>query len=145
MYIIRIMHLTYGRTQNRLGHDDRRPLHRSFLEQYALPAVLQVICRSALCAYSIGDAGFTRVFSGTETEAQLGCFIEPEYWGNGFATEAARLAVAYAFGNLKLDRVRASCAEENTASERLMKRLGMTGDPATEQRGRREYVLLRSR
>lgn len=57
---------------------------------------------------AIGDAGFAWVFSGTENEARLGYFIEPEDWGNGFATEAARLAANYAFGNLKLDRARAS-------------------------------------
>ncbi len=48
------------------------------------------------------------------------------YWGNGFATEAARAAMDYAFDHLEVDEVVAVTAVRNTASQAVMHRLGMT-------------------
>jgi RimJ/RimL family protein N-acetyltransferase len=56
--------------------------------------------------------------------------------GHGYATEAARALVAFAFAHLHLKRIVAVTEEDNTASIAVMQRLGMTvqrhPDPAPE-------------
>jgi RimJ/RimL family protein N-acetyltransferase len=45
-------------------------------------------------------------------------------WGHGYATEAARAAIAWAFANLRWDRVIHCIAPENRASQAVALRLG---------------------
>ncbi len=74
----------------------------------------------------IGEAGFTiEVRAQHGGRADLGYFLLPAYWGQGYATEAAELMLTYCFTVLKLHKVTASCDAENTASEQVMKKCGM--------------------
>src|SRR6202022_4302413 len=57
--------------------------------------------------------------------AELGYWIGVPYWGRGFATEAASAVMAFGFGTLRLDRIYASRYAGNTASERVLKKIGM--------------------
>jgi RimJ/RimL family protein N-acetyltransferase len=57
--------------------------------------------------------------------AELGYWIGVPYWGNGYATEAARAVVAYGFDTLNLHRIFASHFEGNTASAGVLKKIGM--------------------
>ncbi len=52
------------------------------------------------------------------------CFARPA-WGQGFATEAARLILDFGFETLGIHRVRAGCDSENAASLRVLEKLGM--------------------
>ena len=58
-------------------------------------------------------------------EAELGYWIGVPYWGRGFAQLAAKAAVQYAFGALKLARVCANCFASNRASSRVLAKVGM--------------------
>jgi RimJ/RimL family protein N-acetyltransferase len=58
--------------------------------------------------------------------------LAPTAWGHGYATEAARAAVAFAFGALLLDEICAIVALANDASRRVMQRLAMTHDPSED-------------
>ncbi len=53
-------------------------------------------------------------------------------WGKGYATEAARVSVAFAFEELGLDEIVAFADEGNERSCAVMRRLGMTHDPADD-------------
>ena len=57
--------------------------------------------------------------------AEMGYEIAPLHWGNGYATEAARAVVGLGFGQLELHRIAAWCIAENTASSRVLEKLGM--------------------
>ena len=57
--------------------------------------------------------------------ADLGYAVHPDAWGRGVATAAARLAVRFAFDQLGFRIVRATCDTTNTASVRVLKKLGM--------------------
>ena len=58
-------------------------------------------------------------------QAEIGYELNPEYWHNGYATEAAGAMVAFGFRELGLHRVWAHCIAENTASAHVLEKLGM--------------------
>ena len=60
-----------------------------------------------------------------EGVGELGWIIKREYWGNGYATEAAKGLVEY-FSQQGCRRFIAHCDTENAASYRVMEKLGMT-------------------
>lgn len=51
--------------------------------------------------------------------------LEPAHWGRGLATEAAGAVLAHGFSTLGLDRIVGGADEPNTASLRVLLRLGM--------------------
>lgn len=57
--------------------------------------------------------------------AEIGWTLHPDYFGRGFATEAAAAILDLAFGELGLHRVRAELDPRNDASIALCRRLGM--------------------
>jgi RimJ/RimL family protein N-acetyltransferase len=88
----------------------------------------------ALDLPGIGFAGFTGLsrvafaawFNPPDRPViEVGWRLDPAAWGRGYATEAARLALAYAFDTLGERSVFAFTAPANLASQRVMARLGM--------------------
>jgi RimJ/RimL family protein N-acetyltransferase len=59
---------------------------------------------------------------------EIGWMLTPSAWGRGYATEAARAIRDEAFERLALDSLLAGYHPENTASGRIMEKLGMTFD-----------------
>ncbi len=57
--------------------------------------------------------------------AELGYALNRNYWGQGLMTEAVALAVDYGWTQLALHRLGATVLPENTASIRLLTRIGM--------------------
>jgi len=58
-------------------------------------------------------------------EWEIGWTIHYAHWGKGYATEAARAVVNFAFKDLNAHRVTAFCHAQNTASTRVMEKIGM--------------------
>ena len=58
-------------------------------------------------------------------DAIIGYTIGRRHWDRGFATEAACALLTFAFGDLALRRVFAYCDKSNTASWRVMEKVGM--------------------
>ncbi|WP_010180695.1 GNAT family N-acetyltransferase [Aquimarina agarilytica] len=56
----------------------------------------------------------------------IGWRLKKSAWGKGFATEGAKRCVDYAFNELKLDRLVATCTVDNEKSENVMQKIGMT-------------------
>ena len=50
----------------------------------------------------------------------------PDHWGKGYATEALIGLLSFGFHHLRLHRMEAGCAVENTASDRVLVKAGMT-------------------
>jgi RimJ/RimL family protein N-acetyltransferase len=60
-----------------------------------------------------------------DLQAEVGYILHPAAWGRGYATEAARAMLAFAFDNAGMHRVYARCDARNVASAGVMRRLGM--------------------
>jgi RimJ/RimL family protein N-acetyltransferase len=60
---------------------------------------------------------------------EVGWWLAYDHWGNGYATEGARAALAFAFGKLQRSEIVAITTPVNVRSQRVMQRLGMTRDP----------------
>jgi len=63
---------------------------------------------------------------------EVGWRLAAEFWGRGYATEAARAALRFGFQELLLDEIVSFTATDNWPSRRVMERLGMTRDAADD-------------
>ena len=57
--------------------------------------------------------------------AELGYWLGVPFWGQGYATEAARAALDYGFDVLHLHRIHANHVAHNVASGRVLSKIGM--------------------
>ena len=67
----------------------------------------------------------TRAEAAGPTEVEVGYTLGREFWGKGYATEAAGAARDYALGELEAERVIALIIHGNTASENVARKLGL--------------------
>ena len=79
----------------------------------------------------VGFAGLSWArFSAAFTPCvEIGWRLAYQHWGQGYATEAARLALADGFGRLALGEVVSYTSATNRRSRAVMERLGMRRDP----------------
>lgn len=59
------------------------------------------------------------------SEIEIGYRIWRDYWGQGYATESAKLLLSHALNQLHINPVVAAVDPLNVASERVLKRIGM--------------------
>jgi len=76
---------------------------------------------------AIGFAGLSRVHFDTDfaPAVEIGWRLLPEYWGKGYASEAARALLAHGFEDLGLEEIVSFAAKDNHASTAVMERIGM--------------------
>lgn len=67
-------------------------------------------------------------FDFNKKDAEIGYFISPLDWGEGYAEEAVDLIVAYVRELLGLESIWATVREDNIASMNVLKKLGMKQD-----------------
>ena len=65
-------------------------------------------------------------------QPEVGWRFVPSAWGQGYATEAAEAALAFGFGELGLPEIVSVTTVGNERSIAVMRRLGMTRDPADD-------------
>lgn len=75
-------------------------------------------------------AGFSGLMSVPDQPPSVVFGTRPQLWGRGYATESTAAVLHYVFDELGLEQVVADVDEPNTASVRVLERLGMV------QRGR---------
>jgi RimJ/RimL family protein N-acetyltransferase len=82
-----------------------------------------------------GMIGLSRVAAGDLPVGpcvEIGWRLHPDVWGQGLASEGARAALDWGFGPGALTEILAFTAETNLASQAVMRRIGMTPDPARD-------------
>ena len=71
----------------------------------------------------IGTCGFHK-WNRQHMRAEIGCDLDPDYWGHGYMTEALSTAIRNGFERMKLNRIEAIVYVNNAPSIRLLERLG---------------------
>jgi RimJ/RimL family protein N-acetyltransferase len=104
-------------------------------------------CRWKLLAKPAGEMiGFCGVgFWGDGPELEIGWWLARQCWGRGLATEAARAALRDVFERAGLHRVISIARPANTASIRIMEKLGLKLECEFEKDGVRlvRYAIHR--
>jgi RimJ/RimL family protein N-acetyltransferase len=79
----------------------------------------------------IGDVGIVPVDMSIRGNppVEIGWLLGKQYWGNGYAPEAAQAWIDYAFNVLGLPEIVAWTAVVNIPSQRVMQKLGMAHHP----------------
>ena len=72
----------------------------------------------------VGTCGFGRLRETNEIE--LGYLLRRKSWGNGYATEIAETVLAYGFDKLGFREIIALTDLENTASQKVLEKIGFT-------------------
>ena len=81
------------------------------------------VCKSNETDRIIGAVGIG--IDPPHARGELGYWIAVAEWGNGYATEASRALIGFAFGTLGLHRIQARHFMRNPSSGRVMQKLGM--------------------
>jgi len=110
-------------TTLRIAHPYTEQDARAFLELATEPDKLWLAITLRADGRQIGGIGLR--LEQQNQHAELGYWLGVPYWGQGFATEAAREMLRYGFEDLKLHRIFASHFKHNPASGNTLKKLGM--------------------
>jgi RimJ/RimL family protein N-acetyltransferase len=84
----------------------------------------------------IGETEFRWTSDGCKSRrGEVGYFLEREFWGHGYATEAALLMIEFAFVKLGASAVTAACDPRNQQSQRVMQKCGLERAPGIDETG----------
>ena len=83
---------------------------------------------------AIGNCGMRRNPE-NDRDAEIGYELNPEFWGRGYATEAAAAIIDFGFREWDLHRISSWCVADNSPSVRVLERLGL------QQEGRLRETL----
>jgi RimJ/RimL family protein N-acetyltransferase len=84
----------------------------------------------------IGSVGL-RDIDPEHLQAELGFWIGREWWGNGYAREAAAEVIRFGFESLELNRIYAHHMARNPASGKVLRAAGMQREGLLRQRVRK--------
>jgi RimJ/RimL family protein N-acetyltransferase len=122
---------------------------RMFVERQRNLHLKRGYCRWRLSEKATGTMiGFCGIgFWRDAADAEIGWWLARSHWGRGLATEAARSALHDGFERAQLPRVTSVAYVENTASIRIMRKLGLEFETGFESDGIRlvRYALTRER
>ena len=93
----------------------------------------------------LGYCGFYHQHIDEVDEIEIGYRMHPAYWNQGLATEAARAVRDHAFRDLKLPRIISLIHPENTPSQRVAEKIGLTLEKQTIYRESLTNVFSLSR
>jgi RimJ/RimL family protein N-acetyltransferase len=105
----------------------------TFLGQWALRGYGVWACEKIDGGAFIGSVGIFHPPDWPEPEIIYS--LDRPYWGQGFATEAARAARDWLFEHFPLDRAASLIRPDNQASKRVAQKLGAVREGTYERRG----------
>lgn len=72
----------------------------------------------------IGKCGIELKVNHEITEYEIGFFLDPTYWGNGYASEFVKAVIDYSFQKLNISNIVAYIDSKNNPSQRLVEHIG---------------------
>src|ERR1700758_282606 len=109
------------------------------LDQEGKPSQFALVRRSP--SKLIGYCGFFHQIVDDVVEIEIGYRLDPEHWGEGLATDAARAARDHGFRDWQLPRLISLIHPENVASRRVAEKNGITLEKETIFRGFPTHVF----
>lgn len=103
-----------------------RPANAEQIEEFFENAISSEDGASLLVCVDENPVGMVVLFNEDDVTgtATLAYWLDPGYWGNGYATEAAGLLCEHAFAERRLNKLRAEVIESNQGSRRVLEKLG---------------------
>lgn len=90
----------------------------------------------------IGHAGLVAQIIDDAFEMELGYWIHPDFWGQGYATEAAHALKQYAEQELELERYVSAIQVGNVASQKIALQNGMKLEKQIEMEGKQVEIYV---
>lgn len=118
-------------TTLRIPHPYEEKHARQFLASAAKENELRLGLRLRINGRLCGGIGLHPEME--HRRAELGYWIGVPFWGNGYATEAAREVVRYGFEGLNLNRIFANYFRGNDKSGRVLEKIGMRHEGCIRQ------------
>jgi RimJ/RimL family protein N-acetyltransferase len=78
------------------------------------------------CADSKLCIGWIMLKIKNHNDPELGYMFNRSIWGRGYATELSSYMIEYGFNNMNYDRIIACCDQDNYASIKVLKKMGMS-------------------
>ena len=127
------------------NHEDAQHWVERNLERYRSDGygLFAVVLKST--GEVIGDCGLVRQEVEGESMLEAGYHLRRDHWGQGYATEAARACMEYAFRQLAAEKVVSLIAPENVPSRRVADRNGMHAERQVVFRGRPHLLYAMTR
>ncbi len=93
------------------------------------------------------DTDFSLVVMGQmpDAEIEIGYFLKPSAWGQGYASEVCKRLLQFAFQEVALSEVVASVEEENVASKNVLEKCGLLSSGRTRCYGKDSPIYRISR
>ena len=90
----------------------------------------------------VGHAGLVAQIFDDAFEIELGYWIHPDFWGQGYATEAAHALKQYAEQELELERYVSAIQVGNVASQKIALQNGMKLEKQIEMEGKQVEIYV---
>lgn len=102
-----------------------RVKEREYVEEQVTDdgSVNLLICVGESGEEPAGNIGFGPA-TAVDGSTELGIMLAPEFWGEGYGTEASRLLTTYALEERRMHRMVAKAIDENVGSCRIWEKLG---------------------
>ena len=113
--------------------DEVREWLSSADESYADPRTYYWAIEETHSGEVVGEL-FVDNFGASSRQCEMDWKIGTAFQGKGYAAEAARAAIEYLIREVGFHRIEAKCCTENTASERVMQKLGMNKEGILRER-----------
>ena len=115
---------------NTLGIPDSVQSTRLLLEewikqQHTVPRMSYIFCVTLIGANEFVGLIALKLGKPNYRNAEVWYKTLPAFWRQGYTTEALSKLLAFGFADLNLHRIEAGCAVENTASIRVLEKVGM--------------------
>jgi ribosomal-protein-alanine N-acetyltransferase len=119
------LYLRYYEWTERTPEDVRAFIQRFLDHQNQEPRIkFQFAVTLKSTGQLIGNCGVRRN-SAEAFKGDMGYELDPDHWGKGYATEAARAVLRFGFTDMGLHRVSAACVADNTGSAHVLEKIGM--------------------
>ena len=135
--VLRRPHAADAKAKYEYSRDPEVARYMDWVPHADLASALAVVGRSAIRWESGEEYSWTITVKPTDAAVgsvgcqvqghavELGFVLAKPHWGQGFATEAAKAVFAWAVSCNEIYRIWATCDVDNTASTRVLAKLGM--------------------